>query len=209
MISLAAGGTELVFLLIMAAFGLINWLLGKMKNPENPPDESATSGREVGPPIRQSPMQPTEDERMRKFMEALGIPSDAPAPQRPAPPVALPPQPRPIVHRPRRAVPAPPPLPPRRVLQSLDEADAPTQSSATIEAGHLVTHELVDFDTVSSHVSAIPSEFARSAPIAETVSAPKASAMSLSLHAALHSPAELRSALLLCEILGPPRGLQR
>ena len=105
MISLAAGGTELVFFLIMVAFGLINWLLGKMKSAGKPPDASAPSGREVGRPI---PPQQSEDERMRKFLEALGIPSDAPAPQRPAPPVALPPQPRPLVQRPKRAVPAPP-----------------------------------------------------------------------------------------------------
>ena len=201
MISLAAGGTELVFFLIMVAFGLINWLLGKMKSAGKPPDTSAPSGREVGRPI---PPQQSEDERMRKFLEALGIPSDAPAPQRPA----LPPQPRPIVQRPKRAVPAPPPLPPRRVPQSLDEADAPTQSAATVEAGHLVTHELVDFDTVSSHVSAIPLALARTASVAEVVDAPKSSALNLSLHAALRSPVELRSALLLREILGPPRGLQ-
>ncbi len=206
MISLAASGTELVFFLIIAAFGLINWLLGKMKNAENPPDPLAPHDRQAGRPAAP---QPTEDERMRKFLDALGIPSDAPQPERPAPPIAAPPQPRPVFHRPKRSVPAPPPLPPRRVYESLDEAEAPTQSAATIEAGHLVTREVMDFDTVSSHASAIPLGLARTEPVAETVSEPKASALSLSVHAALRSPAELRSALLLREILGPPRGLQR
>ena len=205
MISLAAGGTELVFFLIVAAFGLINWLFGKLKGAEKPPDPMAPHDRQVGRPI---PAQPSEDERMRKFLEALGIPADASPSPRPAPRPAAP---RPVVQRPRRTLPAPPPLPPlppRRAIESLDEAEAPTQSAATIEAGHLITHEVVEFDTVSSHVSAIPLGQERSDPIAETVSAPPASALSRSLHAALRSPTELRTALLLREILGPPRGLQ-
>ena len=207
MISLAAGGTELVFFLIMAAFGFISWVFGKIKSAEKPPDPMAPHDRQVGRPI---PAQPSEDERMRKFLEALGIPADAAPSPRPAPrpAPALPAAPRSVVQRPRRTLPAPPPLPPRRAIESLDEAEALTQSAATIEAGHLITHEVVEFDTVSSHVSAIPLGQERSDPIAETVSAPPASALSRSLHAALRSPTELRTALLLREILGPPRGLQ-
>ena len=85
MISLAAGGTELVFFLIMAAFGFISWVFGKIKSAEKPPDPMAPSGREVGRPVRPIHAQPSEDERMRKFLEALGIPADAPPSPRPAP----------------------------------------------------------------------------------------------------------------------------
>ena len=76
---------NLIFYVIAAVIGLISWLTKK--------DEDAPGGPPKSPTVqRPKPAAQSEEERLRKFLEALGVPAD----QRPPTPV-------------RRA--APPPIP--------------------------------------------------------------------------------------------------
>ena len=181
---LASVEGQVVALVIAGIIALINWLTKKNESADTPPTPQARppqTGAEA------------EAERMRKFMEALGLPGNqAPKPiSRPATP---------------RVKAAPPPLP-RKRPRSLDEAPAPSLPVEQLHVAELRTPEVPEFHTKSSEVSAIPTEV-------KTVAAPDPYASSQrqtpvdELRRLLRSPSEIRSALLLREILGPPRGLQ-
>lgn len=213
---LAAGDGNWGVLVLMAVFGLISWLSSKFNESKNPPASGKPSSPAASP---KGPITDPEEERMKKFLEALGIPTDAPEPrrevrrepvepQRPQPtrrPLPVPP----IVAQPpawpkpqKREVPAPPPLPPSR-RRSLDEAPAPSAPAETITLAALEVPAVAGYETVSSSISAVPHEkrtvlapLPEGAPLAELV------------RRGLSSPEQLRTAFLLSEILGPPRGLQ-
>ena len=201
MIPIAAGGGDYTFLVIMLVIGLINWLVSKMKGiapvpPANPRRPSAQPARS-----RPQASGDSEEERTRRFLEALGVPAGEPAP---------PPRPaQPAVAR-RRAM-APPPLPPpRRVPQSLDEEDAPTLPVEQIALRDLEVPDVPEFATVSSRVSAIPAGAYQPASRgdAPAPSASGADPRMADLLATLRTPATLRQAFVMREILGPPRSLQ-
>ena len=211
MISLAAGGGDFVFLAVMLVFGLLNWLAKKGK--EEQPKAPAKASRPPRP-APSAPGETSEEERMRRFLEALGVPSDAPPP-----PVAVPPS---LPPRPPRAQPRPIPQPKPRPapVHSLDEADAPTEAYANLHLPELRTPEMPAFETVSSRVSAdddgayvtvsgAVSAVPGSTRLADLKPADRETGPAvLAIRAALHSRADLRTALILREILGPPRSMQ-
>ena len=175
---------QIVFLVIAAIIGLINWLTKKAESGAAPP---------VAPPRSRPGDSDPEAERMRKFMEALGLPADQ--------------APRPI---PRPAAPrvkaVPPPIP-RARPRSLDEAPAPTLPVGQLHVPELRTSEVPEFHTTSSEVSAIPTE--RTPVLAvDPYAASQRQGTVDELRRLLRSPSEIRSAILLREILGTPRGLQ-
>ena len=172
-------------LLIIAAITLIRWLIQKGKGeaqntestPPPPPSRPITRGGETQ----------TEEERVRKFLEALGQPAgSAPlkvAPRRravqpkifsPLPPLTTAPPPLPEAPRSRTATP-PPPLP----------IELATKRSATAP----------DFEVreVARQTS--------SEPLPETRHTTAA-------RIKLGTPQDLRTAIVLREIFGPPRSLQ-
>ena len=200
---LASGEGQLVFLVIMAVFGVINWLSGKLNSgdPKTPP-HSAPPGSDPSAPRRANPE--SEEERMRRFLEALGLPADSkPAPNpraqpRPVPPIVAPRR----QHRPA----TPPPLAPQpRRSRSLDELPAPVSRVEQIALAELVTPAVPEFDTLSSKVSALPADFPTTHDEAARSSGPT---LGETLQAALASPRQLRSAFILSEIFGPPPGLR-
>ncbi len=221
-ISLAAGGGDYLFLVVMLVFGLINWLAGKAKEAKDakaPPRPPLTGT--VRPPRSASRPESAdpEAERMRRFMEALGIPPDE------APATPLPPAPRPSAPRPAPvSVPlaprplAPPPLPVPE--HSLDEADTTTEPVERIHIPELQTPKLPEFETISSRVvadstgdfvtvtgetSAIPGV----SRVAEVPAHLRDFGLGVgTVRAALASRANIRTALVLREILGPPRSMQ-
>ena len=134
-------------------------------------------------------------------MEALGIPSDEPAPK-PAPRLA--PSPPVEVRRPI----APPPLPPRRELVSLDEGPTFPVEQTTLR--ELEVPVVEEFATVSSRISATPERsFQYSASTEEPAVASRISGATMpELLATLRPGDALRRSFVLREILGPPRGLQ-
>ena len=175
---------QVVALVIAGIIALINWLTKKNESADAPPAPVAR------PPRTDAE---AEAERMRKFMEALGLPANQ--------------APRPI---PRPAAPrvktAPPPLP-RKRQRSLDEAPAPRLPVEKLHVPELYTPEVPEFHTKSSEVSAIPSE-AKAVALADPYASTQRQTPVDEMRRLLRSPGEIRSALLLREILGPPRGLQ-
>ena len=181
---LASVEGQVIALVIAGIIGLINWLSKKNESTGAPP---------VPQPRAPQTDADAESERMRKFMEALGLPAEQAPKPIPRPPIA-------------RAKPAPPPLPRARPL-SLDEAPAPRLPVEQLHLAELRTPEVPEFHTKSSEVSAIPTE--RAALIAIDPYATAQGAVPIDeLRRLLRSKSEIRSAILLREILGPPRGLQ-
>ena len=174
---------QVVALVIAGIIALINWLSKRSESGDAPPAPQAR------PPQTEAG---AEAERMRKFMEALGLPADqAPKPiRRPSTP---------------RVKAAPPPLPRARPL-SLDEAPAPSLPAGQLHVPELRTPELPEFHTTSSEASAIPSEAKPSIAPDPYASSQRQTPVD-ELRRLLRSPADLRSAILLREILGPPPGL--
>lgn len=194
---------QLIFFLLMAVFGFISWLSGKLnpgekQPPQQPPGPSRDAPRRRG-------AAESEEERMRRFLEALGMPADQPPvpqqPVRPQPaprpvlttPPPIPAQPRPV----RRAVPPPPP-------RSLDELETTTLPVEQIALASLATQNVREFETVSSTVSATR---AVSAYASEAVPQ-RGAALPELLRATLASPQQLRTAFVLREVLGPPLALR-
>jgi hypothetical protein len=197
---LAALDLQLIFFLVMAGFGFISWLSGKVNPGEKKPPSNSPAPRPATPQRRAA--AESEEERMRRFLEALGMPADQ---QKPAPPPAPPQQtaPPPIPPRPKRA-PKPLPAPPPLVARSLDELETTTLPVEQIALAELAVSQARAYETVTSRVSASGNlAAARREPSPLPATAP----VHAVLRAALASPQQLRSAFVLREVLGPPPGL--
>ena len=174
-------------LLIIAAITLIRWLISKGKGESQNTESQAAPPPSPSRPITRGGETQTEEERIRKFLEALGQPAgSAPpkvAPRRravqpkifsPLPPLTTAPPPLPEAPRSRTATP-PPPLP----------IELATKRSATAP----------DFEVreVARQTS--------SEPLPET-------RYTAAARIKLGRPQDLRTAIVLREIFGPPRSLQ-
>src|SRR2546423_7544556 len=174
-------------LLIIAAITLIRWLISKGKGESQNTESQMAPPPPPSRPITRGGETQTEEERIRKFLEALGQPAgSAPpkvAPRRravqpkifsPLPPLTSAPPPLPEAPRSRTATP-PLPLP----------IELATKRSATAP----------DFEV---------REVARQAssePLPET-------RYTAAARIKLGTPQDLRTAIVLREIFGPPRSLQ-
>jgi len=207
MITLAAGGGDYIFLVVMLVFGLINWLANKVKEGKAaapPPDRPATRPSAGAPPSADP-----EAERMRRFLEALGVPGDPR--ETPAPPVS---RSEPVAPRP-----LPPPLP--EPEHYVDDETVTSHHGERHHIPELQTERLSEYQTVSSRVAADPDgEFvtlaAEVSAIPHVAPAPdlaaptrEGSPTARSFYALLRSHSDVRTAIVLREILGPPRSLQR
>jgi hypothetical protein len=221
---------NIYFLLLIAVVGLIQWIMRiveEQKNAEaekragNPPPQAA-----VPPPRgRQTTSTATtpEEERVRKFMEALGVPLDAP-------PAAPPPPRRPEV-APRQAAPPPPAQqqqPPRRPkVRPIDPFPVPRTTSRPPPAPvqpppapryekppQLPTVETTMFQP-SRMAPSFPStsepdayELEAMSPYERAEAAARGAQPANTLAERLASGEGLREAIVLREIFGPPRSLQ-
>ena len=176
-------------LLIIAAITLIRWLISKGKGEAQNTESQTAPPPPPSRPITRGGETQTEEERIRKFLEALGQPAgSAPpkvAPRRravqpkifsPLPPLTTAPPPLPEAPRSRTATP-PPPLPLPIELATKRSATAP------------------DFEVreVARQTS--------SEPLPET-------RYTAAARIKLGTPQDLRTAIVLREIFGPPRSLQ-
>lgn len=224
MIFLADIPGNLIFLIVMAAVGVVNWWLEKQKKNE--------SSQQDTPPVRHAPLAggESEQERLRRFLEALGVPQQPgtpqPAPQAPAPaPVPRPAStPRPAAvpdrtfqrpaapsreqrpFRPKPFIPAPRPVRvPVREPEEMAEGGRLEEPATAIEniSGEF---ERMNVAVTMQPIGALPDTSTQSAPaiVTRRANAP----IIESLRLALLTPSDLRTALVTMEILGPPRGLQ-
>lgn len=174
------------FLILIVFIALVRWLMSKAKSQVQD-GQSPMAPPPPAEPITRGGATPSEEERIRKFLEALGQPAgSAPPPtviKRPRapmprifpnlPPLTTVPPPLPAEESPHFAV--PPPLPP--------QFPAPAQPDANYQV----------------------QEFARQSS-SEPAPKPRASASLARIK--LGTPQDLRSAIVLREIFGPPRSLQ-
>jgi hypothetical protein len=213
-------------LIAAAAVGVVLWWQQRKSKQADEELEKRVreNDRAAGGPTRSfpapsaPPLETPEQEKLRRFLEALGVPSGQqpappPPPVRPvAPPVAPASSPyRPAqVEPPKRPVvrqPVPRPVvvaTPVRRLVAVDPEPEPMESR---DAGHLVEssqemmqaarYDAVPIPQISVSVATPPAQNTR--PGTEGLA---------SLQRALHSVESLRTAYLLKEILGAPKSLQ-
>jgi hypothetical protein len=178
-----------IILIIVVAAALLRWLSQRSKPDEQDPERPTAPGE----PIPRGGETQTEEERIRRVLEALGQPAgSAPPPKvapkrktRPSefvnpnlPPLTTAPPPLPV--SPTPAASPPPPFPIQRVFTpaSVQEADFEVRDLSAQTSGDLVPG-------------------ARSAVVEQRNFSVK-----------LRSPQGLRDAIILREIFGPPRSLQ-
>jgi hypothetical protein len=180
------------FLLLIVFVALVRWLASKAKQAQNQQTPSAPPSAPPSQPIPRGGDSQTEEERMRRFLEALGQPPGTTPPKvtprqrevRPKIFPQLPPlttAPPPLVTTPRQARVMPPPLPVAATTWKTPSAPGPA-------------FEVRDITRQSS--SEPSPEIRRTARI------------SFDPRIKLGSPADLRTAIVLREIFGPPRSLQ-
>lgn len=173
----------IIFLVLAGLALLFRWLTNLASARENDAEESPPN--EQRQPPRRHPAQ-SEEERVRKFLEALGVPSG----QEPPPP----PPPRPTrTPKVRRGLGPPlPPItsvPPEPVVLEAGPppaVDSPPPLPAT---------------PLSVPVTSLPPISARKPLVPRAVPAASVSKM-------LRTRGSIRQAIILREVLGPPRGVQ-
>jgi len=171
-------------LLIIAAITLIRWLISKGKadaqNTESPPPPPPSQ------PISRGGETRTEEERIRKFLEALGQPAGS------APPKVVPRrravQPKIFSPLPPLTT-APPPLPEAPEIR----ASAPPPLPIELATKRSTTDPDFEVREVARQTSSEPLPETRHTAVARIK---------------LGTPQDLRTAIVLREIFGPPRSLQ-
>lgn len=175
-------------ILIVIAASIVRWLWQKSQEAKEDPQRPVVPDQSVP---RASETQ-SEEDRIRRFLEALGQPPGTSPPPKVAPKRRVPPTvfsplpplttvPPPLPPEPSPAAPPPPPLPmPDRIFKP-----------AIVQETDFEVREVV------MQTSSEPSIDGR--PIAAEPS---------TLRAKLASPQGLRDAIILREIFGPPRSLQ-
>ncbi len=203
-----------LFPLIIFVIVVISKLKAAAQQP--PPGRSAT------PPRPRAPRPPgeSEEERYRRFMEAVGLPqgSAPPPPVRtrtlPTPGPLLPVQPPnlikgvPDLQGRLKRVPAPPaPLAPRpkTVLRRVPAGPAPATASAAATEPAKTYFEAIT--PVAQPASLPPSPLGAPLPIASKAD-PIPSYPASALLQRLRDPASVREAMILREVLGPPKAFQ-
>jgi hypothetical protein len=196
-----------LFPIIIAVIVVVSKIIAaSQKTGNNPPPRPTSSPRPAPPPTE------SEQERLRRFMEAVGLPPDAKPPPLvrprtganvgPLPPVKPPGQPLYETGRLRRVTP-PSPSPARRTqpgTRGIPPVAAPARASATSPPPPAPMEAIAPLTAVR-RTSAMP-------PPATSAPAVKPSYPASGLVLRLRDPAAIREAIILREVLGPPKALQ-
>ena len=179
---------QLIVLIIFAVIAGINYLI-RQSGTTRPLGRGSPPATPLRP--RQTPTgQSGDDERLRKFMDALGVPADAVPPPRkitrPQPPFVPRVQPVPVRRPAPRQAYTPPPI-------------APAQPAYQAETVGLQAAARAEYDVAIHPSAAIPGVVP--AGVAATSAA-------VDLGLLLRSSSSIRAAMVLKEILGTPKGLQ-
>ncbi len=224
----ASVGGEVIFVIAMLIYGAYSaWSENKKKKEaaeleKRIQENAAQNGEQTAPPpsFRPAPAntdapEVSEQERLRKFLEALGVPSG----QAPAPPPprqqAPPPAPRPVappmvaprpVARPMFPVPQRNTSPSRPVPRPVVREVEPI-SRESMEPGSSYEDASVKFDKITSDMN-VANDRTPTSAVAEVVQSRPHTQAGFGIREAVRTPETLRTAFLLSEILGPPVGLQ-
>ncbi|MGI8481067.1 MAG: hypothetical protein ACR2MF_03215, partial [Chthoniobacterales bacterium] len=196
------------FILLILVAGLFRWLTqraeGKRKRSGDP-NESARQ-RESVAPVRGG--EQTEEERVRRFLEALGQPTGSKPPSKIAPRKLV--EPRPVIaHFP----PITPTLPPLTTAPPpLPEYPAPAPQPMTPAASEQIaparTREPAVFEVAPVQPTTTSKVQRDAATRSGLTSSRNVARDQMSLAARLATADGLRDAIVLREIFGPPRSLQ-
>ena len=188
---LAAGAINLLFILLFLIGAFIQFLAKKSKETKEQSQEREEEPP-PGPPSTRpmtAPSMDTDAERIRKFLEALGQPPSATPPPPVKPRTDVPPRPVAPVQPPRTVF----PTPPRRVRQEEYRRKAE-------EPRRVFTPQMEEPTT--------PAPMPVRPPAAAYPVSAESIAGETKLAQLLHSQTGLRYAVILREVLGPPRSLQ-
>jgi len=202
---------NLIFIIIAAIVGisrLIARISGESKKPKRPPQLPRTPGQprpEYTQPVQRT--QPkTDADRIREFLEALGQPTGTAPPPKVQPRTQIPPRPLAPVQPPASTRPFRKPEF-RTWKEQIKEvvvrqqpskpAPPPALPAEANEPGAWIAQEQAQTTPVKTKI-AIPTDQPVTRATVETL-----------LKQSLRSPDSLRTAIILREIFGPPRGLQQ
>jgi hypothetical protein len=214
---------NLLFILLIAMAALLRLLASKAgeskKKSQQPGQTSTSTPRPIRPTPPRAPAE-SDEERIRKFLEALGQPTTSKPPPpvtprtnippRPVAPVQPPPQMRPFVapqwptpdeRAPTRKIPSAKPVP---AVMAQPTAPQPAKVGFEERSGfpiHEVTVLPPPLPLTAEGPITLP-------PLTSYETQTFAPTLDRSLSALLASPEGLRRAIILREIFGPPRSLQ-
>jgi len=224
---------KLLFLLLIAVallFQLLTRAASKIRKASKDSEDEVRRSISTGPPVRRAPAE-TDEERIRRFLEALGQPTTS----RPPPPVVprtdLPPRPVAPVQPPPVLFPRPRSRPPahqepRKSVVVSHEGDVGTPGEwlrkinyprgfpGTPQATGTFEPKISEPQTFEVHEGAPPGEpppivkTPAQAYAAATRPPPKLEQRKIEIADLLTSTSGLRNAIILREIFGPPRSLQ-
>lgn len=190
---------DTIIFLVLAGVALLFRLFSNMASSRQDKSEQSQPNEQSAP--RQPPAQ-SDEERVRKFLEALGVPPGEkpppPARRRTVTPIPSPPPVRPRAARPQ-------PKPRRSWTQPLPPlTTAPPQPVVTGADPSLlvVAPPPLPPTPLTMPVTSLPPITARPAPVRRAVAAAG------SIGVVLRTRESIRRAIILREVLGPPRGLQ-
>lgn len=210
---------QIIFIALIAIVGLLRWLSQAAENKKN-----AETARRAGNPPPDAPMQrapaDSEEERIRRFMEALGVPTSSPPlpdarrQPREGPRSSLPPPPAkrsflpkippmapawpPLTSAPPELSPAPAPVPARE--PAILREEPPRRKPRKMEVA--ASFEVRDIDERVAEDMPLPS--AQGAPSSEE----REARTQTLVERLARSQQGLRDAMVLREIFGPPRSMQ-
>jgi hypothetical protein len=192
----------LLFILLIVMAGLFRLLASKMgeaKKGQEDPDRRSTTDPSVPEPIERAPVE-SDEERIRRFLEALGQPTGS----RPPPPVVprtdIPPRPLAPVQPP----PGPFPVPRGRLTSRERRKRHVIPPEIPVAAPRVVEVQEQQVQTEPrSEIKSPEQDLATSAD-----SKTKAAYTGADIAGFLRSPTGQRNAIILREIFGPPRSLQ-
>ena len=226
MIPLASIEGKVVFMVVAALVGVINWWLEKRKKEAG--GDSPQPPAAPRPPASGGQATESEQERLRRFLQALGVPQQPgqaqPQPQRQTPPVPRPQQQQQAAIRPRdrrpqiaKAIAKPAQKAARRQAQpALSEPEEMQRAGRIEEAASSIERISGEFSAMNVRVAMPPVQTLEKPPHLAMGNAGTTSVLErvgnpliASLRRTLTSPTEIRAAFLAAELLGPPRGLQK
>ena len=194
---------NLLFLLLVLVAMLFRWLASAAskanKSTQEQRDRRSTT---TPPPLPRAPAE-SDAERIRRFLEALGQPAGAAPPPPAVPRTDVPPRPIMSVKPPREMVAGP--LPRGRAVES-KKIFVHEKSRSVQRVAPPLPSQPAAFDVQHEAAPQLPTPIKPSLAATRLPNAP--TERKIDIAALIASGAGLRDAIVLREILGPPRSLQ-